>query len=50
MCLTEYIVLMIFPALSRFYACDADLAVKIPNNISWEVAGCIQPLAVAVQV
>lgn len=37
-------------ALSQYYACDADYVVKIPDSISWEVAGCIQPLAVAVQV
>ena len=38
------------PALAQYYACDSDYIVKIPDAISWEEAGCIQPLAVAVQV
>lgn len=37
-------------ALAQYYACDADYIVKIPDTISWEEAGCIQPLAVAIQV
>ena len=37
-------------ALSQYFACESDLAVKIPSCLSWEEAGCIQPLAVAVQV
>jgi len=36
--------------LLQYYACDSDFVVKIPDNISWEEAGCIQPLAVAVQL
>ncbi|TRM64280.1 GroES-like protein [Schizophyllum amplum] len=36
--------------LAQYYACDADFLVKIPENVSWEEAGCIQPLAVAVQL
>ena len=37
-------------ALSQYFACESDLAVKIPDSLSWEEAGCIQPLAVAIQV
>ena len=37
-------------ALSQYFACESDLAIKIPDSLSWEEAGCIQPLAVAVQV
>ncbi|KAK0498377.1 hypothetical protein EDD18DRAFT_1351062 [Armillaria luteobubalina] len=36
--------------LCQYYVCDADFAVKIPASISWEQAGCIQPLAVAIQL
>jgi len=35
--------------LSQYFACESDLAVKIPESLSWEEAGCIQPLAVAIQ-
>jgi len=36
--------------LSQYFACESDLAIKIPDSLSWEEAGCIQPLAVAVQL
>ncbi|KAK0462643.1 GroES-like protein [Desarmillaria tabescens] len=36
--------------LSQYYVCDADFVVKFPDSLSWEEAGCIQPLAVAVQL
>ncbi|WVR07256.1 hypothetical protein IAU60_004297 [Kwoniella sp. DSM 27419] len=36
--------------LCQWYACPATNAVKIPDNISWEESGCIQPLAIAIQV
>lgn len=36
--------------LSQYYVCDADYVVPLPDVVSWEEAGCIQPLAVAVQV
>ncbi|KAI9148823.1 2-keto-3-deoxy-L-rhamnonate aldolase [Paramyrothecium foliicola] len=34
----------------QYYTCPAQLTVPIPDSISWEEAGSIQPLAVAVQV
>ncbi|KIK65650.1 hypothetical protein GYMLUDRAFT_364799 [Collybiopsis luxurians FD-317 M1] len=34
----------------QYYVCEADFAVKIPDSLSWEEAGCIQPLAIAVQL
>ncbi|KAK8861612.1 hypothetical protein IAR55_002435 [Kwoniella newhampshirensis] len=37
-------------SLSRFFALPADMAPHIPDHVSWEEAGCIQPLAVGVQV
>ncbi|WVQ74669.1 hypothetical protein IAR50_004273 [Cryptococcus sp. DSM 104548] len=37
-------------SLSRFYALPADMAPHIPDHLSWEEAGCIQPLAVGIQV
>jgi D-xylulose reductase len=36
--------------LCQWYACPATNAVKIPDGISWEESGCIQPLAIAIQV
>jgi D-xylulose reductase len=36
--------------LCQWYACPATNAVKIPDSISWEESGCIQPLAIAIQV
>jgi len=36
--------------LSQYFACESDLAVTIPTSLSWDEAGCIQPLAVAVQL
>jgi len=37
-------------SLSKFHALPADMAPHIPDNISWEVAGSIQPLAIGVQI
>ncbi|ODN76576.1 hypothetical protein L202_05235 [Cryptococcus amylolentus CBS 6039] len=37
-------------SLSRFFALPADMAPHIPDNVSWEESGCIQPLAVGIQV
>ncbi|WRT65751.1 uncharacterized protein IL334_002699 [Kwoniella shivajii] len=37
-------------SLSRFFALPADMAPHIPDHVSWDEAGCIQPLAVGVQV
>ncbi|WVQ79148.1 hypothetical protein IAT38_001244 [Cryptococcus sp. DSM 104549] len=37
-------------SLSRYFALPADMAPHIPDNVSWDEAGCIQPLAVGVQV
>ncbi|KAK4689917.1 hypothetical protein P7C73_g200, partial [Tremellales sp. Uapishka_1] len=37
-------------SLMRYFALPADMAPHIPDNISWEVAGSIQPLAIGVQV
>ncbi|KAH6691480.1 xylitol dehydrogenase [Plectosphaerella plurivora] len=36
--------------LCQYYTCKASRTVPIPNTISWEEAGAIQPLAVAVQL
>ncbi|KAJ7598516.1 GroES-like protein [Mycena floridula] len=36
--------------LAQYYACPSEYIVKLPDSISWEIAGCIQPLAVAVQL
>lgn len=36
--------------LCQWYACPATNAVKIPESISWQESGCIQPLAIAIQV
>ncbi|KIR28111.1 xylitol dehydrogenase [Cryptococcus deuterogattii 99/473] len=32
-------------SLSRYFALPADMAPHIPDHLSWEEAGCIQPLA-----
>ncbi|WWC60367.1 uncharacterized protein I303_102938 [Kwoniella dejecticola CBS 10117] len=37
-------------SLSRYFALPADMAPHIPDHVSWDEAGCIQPLAVGVQV
>ncbi|WVQ93449.1 hypothetical protein IAU59_000523 [Kwoniella sp. CBS 9459] len=37
-------------SLSRFFALPADMAPHIPDHISWDEAGCIQPVAVGVQI
>nr|ODN89302.1 xylitol dehydrogenase [Cryptococcus depauperatus CBS 7855] len=37
-------------SLSRFFALPADMAPHIPDHLSWEEAGCIQPLAVGIQL
>ncbi|TXT12885.1 hypothetical protein VHUM_01286 [Vanrija humicola] len=37
-------------SLSKFFAVPADMAPKIPDNVSWEVAGSIQPLAIGVMI
>ncbi|KAK0195023.1 GroES-like protein [Armillaria mellea] len=36
--------------LSQYYVCESDFVIKFPESVSWEEAGCIQPLAVAVQL
>ncbi|KAF9076576.1 GroES-like protein [Rhodocollybia butyracea] len=36
--------------LQQYYVCESDFTVKIPDSMSWEEAGCIQPLAIAVQL
>ncbi|KAH7311439.1 xylitol dehydrogenase [Stachybotrys elegans] len=36
--------------LCQYVACRASMTVPIPENISWEEAGAIQPLAIAVQL
>lgn len=36
--------------LSQYFTCESDLVVKIPESLSWQEAGCIQPLAVVVQL
>ncbi|TRM60123.1 chaperonin 10-like protein [Schizophyllum amplum] len=37
-------------SLSRFFALPADMAPHIPAHVSWDEAGCIQPLAIGVQI
>ncbi|WWC87945.1 uncharacterized protein L201_002845 [Kwoniella dendrophila CBS 6074] len=37
-------------SISRFFALPADMAPHIPDHVSWDEAGCIQPLAVGVQI
>jgi D-xylulose reductase len=37
-------------SLSRFFALPADMAPKIPDDMSWAEAGAIQPLAIGVQI
>lgn len=36
--------------LCRWYVCAAERAVPVPESVSWAEAGCVQPLAVAVQL
>lgn len=36
--------------LTRFHVAPQELTVPIPDTVSWEQAGCIQPLAIAVQL
>ncbi|KAF4448154.1 alcohol dehydrogenase -like domain-containing [Fusarium albosuccineum] len=36
--------------LCQYFVCRASMAVPIPDDISWEEAGAIQPLAIAVQL
>ncbi|KAJ4472129.1 GroES-like protein [Lentinula aciculospora] len=36
--------------LQQYYVCESDFVVKVPDSLSWEEAGCIQPLAIAVQL
>ncbi|KAK7471015.1 hypothetical protein VKT23_002428 [Stygiomarasmius scandens] len=36
--------------LSQFYVCESDFTVKIPDSLPWLEAGCIQPLAISVQI
>ncbi|RSH88916.1 hypothetical protein EHS25_002578 [Saitozyma podzolica] len=37
-------------SLAKFSALPADMAPHIPDGVSWEEAGCIQPLAIGVQI
>lgn len=37
-------------SLSRYFALPADMAPHIPDNLSWEEAGSIQPLAIGVNI
>ncbi|WVR03776.1 hypothetical protein IAU60_000771 [Kwoniella sp. DSM 27419] len=37
-------------SLSRYFALPADMAIHIPDHLSWDQAGCIQPVAVGVQI
>ncbi|KAL4811146.1 chaperonin 10-like protein [Aspergillus unguis] len=36
--------------LQQFFTCGAHMAIPLPESISWEEAGAIQPLAIAVQL
>ncbi|KAL4875793.1 chaperonin 10-like protein [Aspergillus karnatakaensis] len=36
--------------LRQYFTCGAHMAIPIPDEISWEEAGAIQPLAIAVQL
>ncbi|THV05383.1 GroES-like protein [Dendrothele bispora CBS 962.96] len=36
--------------LSQYYVCESDFTVKIPDSLPWLEAGCIQPLAISVQI
>ncbi|KAL4791223.1 chaperonin 10-like protein [Aspergillus venezuelensis] len=36
--------------LQQYFTCGAHMAVPLPEGISWEEAGAIQPLAIAVQL
>lgn len=37
-------------SLCQYYVCPAQFTVPLAKNIDWADAGCIQPLAVAVQL
>lgn len=37
-------------SLSRFFALPADMAPHLPDNVSWDEAGALQPLAIGVQI
>ncbi|RDW74851.1 hypothetical protein BP6252_05993 [Coleophoma cylindrospora] len=36
--------------LSQYFACEPEMAVPFPDHLPWEEAGCIQPMAIAVQL
>lgn len=36
--------------LCQYFTCKSSMTVPIPDNVSWEEAGSIQPLAIAVQL
>jgi D-xylulose reductase len=36
--------------LCQYFTCRSSMTVPIPDNVSWEEAGSIQPLAIAVQL
>ncbi|KAH8782041.1 xylitol dehydrogenase [Hyaloscypha sp. PMI_1271] len=36
--------------LTQYFVCPAHMTVPIPESVSWLEAGCIQPLAIAVQL
>ncbi|CAG9951295.1 unnamed protein product [Clonostachys rosea f. rosea IK726] len=36
--------------LCQYFTCRSSMTVQIPENVSWEEAGAIQPLAIAVQL
>lgn len=36
--------------MCQYYTAPSDLAVPSPETVSWEEAGAIQPLAIAVQL
>ena len=37
-------------SLSRFFALPADMAPHIPDHVTWDEAGSIQPLAIGCQI
>lgn len=36
--------------ICQYYTCRTSMTVPIPDNVSWEEAGAIQPVAIAVQL
>lgn len=36
--------------ISRYFALPADMAPHLPEHLTWEEAGCVQPLAVSIQI